>query len=58
MRAVRLFSLIPVLACLLVIVNPAQAQNPINWSVKANANRAVKPGEKVSVQLTAQIAPG
>ena len=58
MRAVRLFSLIPALACLLVIVNPAQAQNPITWSVKANANRAIKPGDKVSVQLTAQIAPG
>ena len=46
------------LTWLLCLAQVAPAQNPVSWSIKANAGRALKPGDKLNVQVIAQIEGG
>ena len=36
----------------------AQAQNPVTWSLKSNASGSLKPGDKFTAKVTAQIQTG
>jgi thiol:disulfide interchange protein len=47
-----------VLVCLLFLAGAAAAQNPVTWSIKANAPGSLNPGDKFSAQVTAQIQGG
>jgi thiol:disulfide interchange protein DsbD len=44
--------------CLLFFAGAARAQNPVAWSIKANAPATIKAGDKFTVQVTAQIEGG
>jgi thiol:disulfide interchange protein len=51
-------SLLGVIITVLFFSGIANAQNPVTWSVKANASAALKPGEKLTAQVTAEIQGG
>jgi len=46
------------IACVLFLTSTAQAQNPVTFSLKANAASALTPGDKFTAQVTAQIQGG
>ena len=45
-------------AWLLFFANATPAQNPVTWSIKANALATLKAGDKFTAQVTAQIQSG
>src|ERR1700730_2537958 len=45
-------------ACLLLFASAARAQNPVTWSLKANAPGSLKAGDRFTARVTAQIQGG
>ena len=45
-------------ACLWLFPSTAQAQNPVTWSLQINAPGSLKPGDKLTAKVTAQIQGG
>ena len=45
-------------ALILLFVGAAQAPNPVSWSIKTNASGSLKPGDKFTAQVIAQIQSG
>src|ERR1700730_9253137 len=45
-------------ACLLLFASAARAQNPVTWSLKANAPGSLKAGDRFTAKVTAQIQGG
>ena len=46
------------IACLLLFPIAAQAQNPVTWSLQTNAPGSLKPADKFTAKVTAQIQGG
>jgi hypothetical protein len=58
MRFLRGASLLVAVTWLLFFASTARAQSPVTWSINANAGSSLKPGDKSTVQVTAQIQAG
>jgi len=44
--------------CMFCFISAVQAQNPVSWSIKTNLSGSLKPGDKFTAQVTAQIQGG
>jgi thiol:disulfide interchange protein len=58
MRVSNRTGLLLSVACLLLSASAARAQNPVTFSIKANAASALKPGDKFTAKVAAQIQGG
>src|ERR1700730_8038767 len=58
MRVSNRTGLLISVACLLLFASAAAAQNPVTFSIKSNAASGLKPGDKFTAQVTAQIQGG
>jgi thiol:disulfide interchange protein len=58
LRVARVATLPFAFAWLLIFADAAPAQNPVTWSIKANAPATLKAGDKFTAQVTAQIQGG